>query len=69
VDMSQDINAGKPYLVPELHENLHDDPYGTASYVVRRVLRDAMDLKGTMSEGEYKNLKDIEEVVRALDNS
>ena len=63
------LEANKAYLVDELHENLDDDPYGTASYVMRRVLTDAMARKGTMSDDEYENLKSIEENLRALDNS
>jgi heme oxygenase len=46
------------YLNMHLMENLHDDPYGTATYVIRKVLEDALDdgLSGVMSEAEYANL-------------
>jgi hypothetical protein len=57
-------------LTEALEENLSDDPYGTATYVIRNIIHRAIyAYGGTMSEGEHKNLVDIEEFTRRLDNA
>jgi hypothetical protein len=69
MDEWEDVNAGKPFLVEALEENLADDPYGTAVYVARRAIREAIKRDGLMSEQELKNLVTIEETIRTLDNA
>jgi hypothetical protein len=46
-----------------------DDPYSSVTTVIRLALEKGFIHKGEMSEGEYANLKDIEEFVRAKDNA
>lgn len=59
-----------PILITDLEENLADDPYGTAVYVIRNTIHRALNLHGgTMSKGEHKNLVDLEEILRELDNA
>lgn len=62
-----DINEDRPYLVDELDESLADDPYGTAMYVIRRVLRDSMALAGGMSDGEFDKLVEINRLAGVKD--
>ena len=46
-----------------------DDPYSTGMMAVYGAIRYAIRHKDSMSEGEYNNLKAIEEFVRSRDNS
>jgi hypothetical protein len=46
-----------------------DDPYGSLIIAIRDLISDALTLDGLMSEGEYGNIKAIEEFIRERDNS
>lgn len=63
----EDVNANQPYMVNELHENLADDPYSTAMYVIRRVLQDSMALSGLMSDSEFDKLVEINRLAGVKD--
>jgi hypothetical protein len=56
-------------LIEDLEENFSDDPYSTATYVIRNIIHRALAKGGLMSEYEHANLITIEEVVRKLDNA
>lgn len=57
-------------LIDPLEENLADDPYGTATYVIRNVIRRALGMYGgTMNDTEHATLVSIEESLRARDNA
>jgi len=45
------------------------DPYGDVVAHIRSLLYFGFDEKGGMSDGEYENLKTIEEVVRRIDKA
>jgi hypothetical protein len=51
-------------LVEPLRENMADDPYGTASYVILEACKAAAQYNGLMSDLEYAT---ICSVARALD--
>ena len=55
-------------LIPDLEENLADDPYGTAMYAVRNILHRSIKLHNVMSEKELKNLIAIDEFIRTRTN-
>jgi len=56
-------------LIPALEENFPDDPYGTATYVIRNTIHRALKM-GAMGVGaEEENLKTLEETLRRLDNA
>ena len=56
-------------LIEPLEEDLSDDPYGTTVYAIRNLIHRALHhYGGIMSEGEKKNLIDLEENIRRLDN-
>lgn len=60
----------KPILVEALEENLADDPYGTACYVIRNTIHRALrQYGGTMNNTEHAVLITLEESLRKLDNA
>jgi len=46
-----------------------DDPYGSLITAIKGLISDALTLDGLMSEGEFENIKAIEEFIRIRDNS
>jgi hypothetical protein len=56
-------------LINDLEENLADDPYGTASYVIRNTIHRALKLQGMMSDVECKTLINLDEQLRVRENS
>jgi hypothetical protein len=60
----------EPILAEDLEENLADDPYGTATFVVRNVIFRALRVYGgAMNATEESNLIAIEELLRTRDNA
>lgn len=57
--MAYDENA----INADLRENMADDPYGTATFIIVEMLRAAATYSGTMSEGEYQTLVKIATVL------
>jgi hypothetical protein len=55
--------------IPDVAGMFHDDPYGYAIANIKEQLRLSIERDGSMSTGEYENLKAIEEFVRRRDNS
>ena len=56
-------------LIEALEENLRDDPFGTASYVIRNVIHRACANDGAMSDDELKILINLDEQLRTTENS
>jgi hypothetical protein len=54
-----DMTVDREYLVEALAENRADDPFSTATYVIRRVLEDVLDdgVTGTMNDKELEILQ------------
>lgn len=50
-------------LITDLEENLADDPYGTATYVIRNVLHRALKADGLMNDHEVGILKTLQRLV------
>jgi len=46
-----------------------DDPYGSLITAIKDLISNALTLDGLMSEGEFENIKAIEEFIRIRDNS
>jgi len=61
--------GGEGFLTEELHENLVDDPYGTAMFVLRATLSVALDprVSGAMNQHEHDNLDAIAQTLNSLD--
>lgn len=51
----------------DLNENMADDPYGTASYIISQALKGAESYNPNMSEYELNILREIGAVCKALD--
>lgn len=66
---TDDSGIDSEILVAPLEENLSDDPYGTAMFVLRNILHRAVALNGSMNDSEYRNLLLLEELARELDNA
>lgn len=56
-------------LIADLEENLQDDPYGTAMYVIANTLTRVLDdgVSGAMSNREYNNLEALAVLLTQLD--
>lgn len=56
-------------LINDLEENFADDPYGTATYVIRNMLSRALSdhMNGRMNETEWKNLDALAKTITSLD--
>jgi hypothetical protein len=50
----------------DLNENMADDPYGTAMYLIVEALRAAKDNEG-MNDHEAEILADVEAIIHAAD--
>jgi len=66
--MDSDIPKGAVPL-PFTFQELEADPYGCALNAMRILIRTALSLEDSMSEGEKANLVSIEEFIRARDNA